>query len=224
METLNSQEERLLEKGIIYTKRRALLADLKALEEGLPNVEVNPDKSWWMQNWPWLLLGAFLTLGLLTILSRDKSPTIPQQPTPIITQPAVVANNALFQKHFTPFEDIITTLGEGDKVKQRAFDAYNARDYEAAIPLLEAWYEIDKNPIAYLYQGNAHLALGQPDQAITKLELFKMNSSNFTSQANWYLVLAYLLKKDVAKIEELSTQLEGKEQAINEILQQLISG
>lgn len=223
METLHPKKERRLEKGIIYAKRNALLAELKALESTMPAVEVGENKAWWLTNLKWLIIGGLLILGIgfaaYKTTAHNQVEPIAQ---PATANRAIAQNEQLFKDYFEPLDDFVTTLGKEETSRQRAFEAYNSKDYESAIPLLEAWYKEEQNPMAYLYQGVSHLALDQANEAIERLELFKNKANNFHNEANWYLALAYLKKNNRPEVEKIGRILTAnRKRQLDDILKQL---
>ncbi|MEO1513808.1 MAG: hypothetical protein AAFV95_02305 [Bacteroidota bacterium] len=112
----------------------------------------------------------------------------------------------------------------------QATKLYQAQDYAASIPPLERHLAQDSEDVmATLLLGLAYLEEGKSQQAIDKLEIVRLNSSDYYEDASWYAALAYLqadqaadarlLLQDLrqlkdgfyqAKIEELLSKLEAQ--------------
>ncbi len=90
---------------------------------------------------------------------------------------------------------------------QEARQAFEARDYQAALNIFQALLAADANhPLADNAQywiGECHYALRQYDAAIIDFQkVFTFPNSNKQADAQFKLVLCYLKKGDVAKAQE----------------------
>ena len=100
----------------------------------------------------------------------------------------------------------ITEMGDTQASIQQAQDTYNAKDYAAAIPLLEQFPDQIPDQIA---KANAHYNLGDYDAATATLEPIASDNSGHKSTANWYLALTYLKQDELEKAKAALRQIKS---------------
>ncbi|MDN5217219.1 tetratricopeptide repeat protein [Fulvivirgaceae bacterium BMA12] len=107
----------------------------------------------------------------------------------------------LFASYFHPYDDMISERSEnnGNKVRlNEAMDAYNRRDYRAAIPLFQDYLKASDDPGARCYLGIAHLAAGDADAAESNFrQLSTQPAGLYLELSQWYLVLTYIKQKNL---------------------------
>ena len=85
-----------------------------------------------------------------------------------------------------------TTTIDGAMIK------YDKQDYTGAVTDFEQ--TLKQNPVdekALFYSAVSYLSLGQPDKAVANLNKVLQNkNSGYYDDAQWYLSLAYIKKKD----------------------------
>lgn len=111
-------------------------------------------------------------------------------------QPAA-SPEALFAEHFSPYEDILQQRGGAQQALELAMQAYNAQQYAAAAPQLEAL--ADSLPAAALYAGISRLATGEPAAAENLLLRARNANPLLAEVADWYLALAALRAGDLSR-------------------------
>ena len=116
----------------------------------------------------------------------------------------------LFQQaYLAPPFSFSTRELDGEEVTIQAEAYYKAKEYASALPLLKQL--LAKHPEESNLKiacGNAHLAIGQTEEAILHFEsIIQIDDPLFSDQARWYLALSYLKKGQVSKTKELLTQL-----------------
>ena len=100
------------------------------------------------------------------------------------------------------------TRGEGAASKKRdAFTAYEAHEYDKAIPAFKALDLMDQNPVMIFYLGQSQLAANLPKQALDTFDKVIRANAEFKSEAQWYSALAALKIKDKLKATQLLTAL-----------------
>lgn len=123
--------------------------------------------------------------------------------------------NQLFSHYFEPSKNVsapIVRSNTNETILNNGFIAYSEAEYEQAILLFEKAYQNSANSELLFYQGNAHLALGETENAIEKFEEHLKYSDILTNRTHWYLALAYLKTKQPEKAkQELKTFLSSSE-------------
>lgn len=110
------------------------------------------------------------------------------------------AIDVLLNEHYaTPFNRTMLK-GPNETAAQRtkAFELYNGREYEKAIPLLTSFVQ---NGTAieddYFFLGLSHLYSKQPEEAIIALSfIYQKEDMQRKDAATWYLALAYVANNE----------------------------
>lgn len=85
-----------------------------------------------------------------------------------------------------------------------AYEAYDRRDYPAAIAKFEELIPASRRRMTDLFHlGNCYLAVDIPKQAATALEEVANSNSRLAEDAKWYLALAYLRLEDYLSAKKL---------------------
>lgn len=111
-----------------------------------------------------------------------------------------INEETLFSNYFEPSKNVsapIVRSEDEQNIMTNAFIIYSEKEYENALSLFEKAYAFNKNSELLFYEGNALLALGKTNDAITKFEQHLMFSDILTNRSHWYLALAYLKNKDL---------------------------
>ena len=121
----------------------------------------------------------------------------------------------LFADYFEPSKNVsipILRSGKDLNTTTNAFLVYSEKDYEKASVLFEKAYDLTKNSELLFYEGNALLALGKTNEAITKFKEHLTFSDILSNRSHWYLALAYLQNKnlELAK-KELKVYINSSE-------------
>jgi len=115
----------------------------------------------------------------------------------------------LFDKHFSPYQNLITVKGAGDYSLSRAMLFYDVKDYDSAVILFKAVIAGYSNQAETMfYLGNAYLALHEADSGIVWLEKSLAANTKFSNAAQWYLSLAYLKSRDVESAKTLLKKIQ----------------
>ena len=236
MEELTNKEEKDLKDGIIYSKKKSLLEDLKALENELTEDTKGPTSPY-ITYLKWLLL--FLALGIgITIgwywMQKGKTP---------VTVPTNKYMQA-FNQNFEAYPTIgLVRNNETKTLRSEALQAYSSNDFTKAISKFEALEKetdwnfnspIDQTILMDLFfSGIAYIGKGEVDKGIEKLELFRTHSSVLQDQAKFYIAMGYLRQENVIKFTEIKNTFHSKETSgkvrayfrivgvINEVVQKL---
>lgn len=84
-----------------------------------------------------------------------------------------------------------------EKSTQAALDAFQQKDFEQAILLLNQYLKEQPNDHwAYFWKGISHLEMGDPSLAIPALQRTREGNNEQYEKASWYLLLAYLQKEE----------------------------
>lgn len=133
-------------------------------------------------------------------------------------QPSTLSSEALFAQNFEAYPDIITVKGDNpNNILAEAMAAYNAKNYDKALPLFEQYLATEQNSKKQIqtefYMGISQLALGKRDTKT--VETFKKviisNDMALTEQAEWYLVLAYIQSEEMESAKAELTNIIGQE-------------
>lgn len=105
----------------------------------------------------------------------------------------------LFTAYFKPYEDVISVRSapmENTSLEQ-AMSLYNEGRYQEAIAHFKSHLMTNRNDInALFYLTISNLALKNTEHVISTLQLIIKQNAGFHDQAEWYLALAYLARKD----------------------------
>lgn len=213
MEDLTNKEEKDLKDGIIYSKKKSLLEDLKALEEELPEVKIDA-KNKQVTYLKWILFFLALCLGMATFWYWFQKTEEP------ITIPSNKYMQA-FNQHFESYPTIgLVRNNETKTLRSEALQAYSSNDFKQAILKFEA---LEKEPdwntdppidqtilMDLFFAGIAYIGNGDTEIGIKKLELFRTHSKVLKDQANWYIAMGYLRQENVIKFKDIKNKLPKK--------------
>lgn len=118
------------------------------------------------------------------------------------------SSSALYNEYFSVYEGPGEWRGSDpvlDTELKSAFEAYNARNFDAAFKTFEGIEKMDSgNVTARFYLSMCALATGKVDLAIPRLQSLADQSGHpYRSQSRWYLALAYLQKDQVEHARKL---------------------
>ncbi len=123
---------------------------------------------------------------------------------------AVLVGLFVFQNINPSFEDynnpeMATFIERGDVNKnlKLAQDAFNAKNYKAAIPHFEAVLNSTKTPEIQYFYAVSLLEDNQFQKAETNLSELKSGTSIYKNKAAWYLALSKLKQKDYKSCKEI---------------------
>lgn len=198
MEDLNKKEEKIIEEGIRYAKKKALLARLKGLEEDASDEGIElPSKKIIFKLWQkWSIAASiFLLIALSWMIFGDSH------------------YETIFKTKFDLYRSgkAIRSVQSPD-LETLAYNAYEQRKYSTAVPLFEDLIGSGSHEqIDSFYLGIAYLGSNQLEKAEQTLTKFRKTSKVLNNQAAWYLALTYLRQEDTDSIEELIEKLEEEE-------------
>jgi len=108
---------------------------------------------------------------------------------------------------FQPFPNIEkpAVRGEsGDDLISKAFQAYDAEDYNTSATLFEEIYQNEPSDFVILYLGVSYMELGDFKRAIPVFESYQdTKTSQYGGYISWYVSLSYLKENQTAKAKEL---------------------
>lgn len=124
-------------------------------------------------------------------------------------------NQSLVENAFVAYEDILGARGNSsaEAALARAMQAYNQKEYAAAIPAFEAVLAEDPEQAdARFYLGIAQLAQGNA-QAAEKLLGPAAERGRYRAPARWYVTLAYLAQGKtelgLSRLRELAREADS---------------
>jgi len=108
-------------------------------------------------------------------------------------------NKSLFAQNFQPYANVIQPVVRGENlndVTTQAFLAYENAEFELAETHFTTMVNSTNDSYALFYLANVKLALEKPDDAISLFHSYMTTGENLSSQAQWYVALAYLQLDD----------------------------
>lgn len=126
---------------------------------------------------------------------------------------------ALYAAYFSPAEGLPTTLGYTDNAQfAEGMISYKLGDYAEALDYWQPLLSADPaNDTLNYFSGLAYLAGEQPEQAITYLDKVVENeTSDYQTDARWYLALAYLKNEQTSEARNLLQALAEEDSPYRE--------
>lgn len=200
------QEYRDLRKGIDYSIMKTLKEELQELEATLPEVQIEPQIQVQVEepkvggHFVLLKVAAIVMLIAVSavVVFQLQQPSSPQD---------------LFTQYFEPYPNEFVSAKRGDDIGAdplvQSFQAYDNQNYSAAVEGLTNILDEEENVMVLFYLGSAQLAQNQSQAAIATFERFLEISQDYTSEAKWYLALAYLNVDRAEDARLLLEELEG---------------
>jgi tetratricopeptide (TPR) repeat protein len=197
-------EYQSLKTGIRLARLNENLLQLRSLEANLPPVEskVIPIRKYWI---PVSVAAALIiALGLWYVLPRS----------------ADVPYHDLYLAYFEPFDSpgsgLTRSTDDEKTIKAKAYQAYDAGEFEKASQLFVALLKQKDDPIAQLCLGSTWLKLDKPKEAETVFTHILEKHGDLVTQAKWYLALTFLrqgkIERTKATLWEISnSSTYGKE-------------
>ncbi len=104
--------------------------------------------------------------------------------------------NPTFDDYNNPENAYFTERGDVNESLKQAQDAFNAKNYKAAIPYFERVLKGNKSPEIQYFYAVSLLQENQFPKAETNLMDLKSGTSIYATKAIWYLALSKLKQKD----------------------------
>jgi hypothetical protein len=104
--------------------------------------------------------------------------------------------NPSFDDYNNPELATFVKRGDVNENLKLAQDAFNAKNYKAAIPYFEAILKANKSPEIQYFYAVSLLEENQFQKAETNLSELKTGTSLYKNKATWYLALSKLKQKD----------------------------
>lgn len=101
----------------------------------------------------------------------------------------------IFTEYYQPYNNLAGQVRGSaalETLSSKAFNAYDAGNFEAAATNFEALVEEDKSATNYFYMGLSHLEAGNYETAVKNLNAVMNNFSDLNAPAKWYLSLALI--------------------------------
>ena len=111
--------------------------------------------------------------------------------------------NPSFEDYNQPESAYFTERGEVNDNLKLAQDAFNAKNYKAAIPHFEVVLKEKKSPEIQYFYAISLLEDSQFQKAETNLSELKSSNSVYKNNAIWYLALSKLKQKDYKSCKEI---------------------
>ena len=177
-------EEFELEKDLQATLIDKAKIDLKSKLVNLETEKYQKDQESQSFKWWRYAAAAILIIGLsifgALFLSNQSTP------------------EELYAENFEPYRNIIAPVVRGENAEgllEKSFAHYERGDFNQAEKDFNTLYEASGDRYLLFYRGNALLALGRAEEAITIFKSHQETRDNFYYKSRWYLALAYL-KRD----------------------------
>jgi hypothetical protein len=111
--------------------------------------------------------------------------------------------NPSFEDYDNPEMATFTERGDVNENLKLAQDAFNAKNYKAAIPHFDAVLNSTKSPEIQYFYAVSLLEDNQFQKAETNLSELKSGTSIYKNKATWYLALSKLKQKDYKSCKEI---------------------
>jgi len=111
--------------------------------------------------------------------------------------------NPSFEDYDNPENAYFTERGNVNEDLKLAQDAFNAKNYKAAIPYFEAVLNSTKSPEIQYFYAVSLLEDNQFQKAETNFTELKSGTSIYKNKATWYLALSKLKQKDYKSCKEI---------------------
>ena len=195
--------ELLEREGFVTAPSKNTRAAVEEALEKQPDQKMEPPvkKPWW-----WYLLGLLLVVGLVVaVWSLFVKPSSAPAAAPPSEVPAESLESAqdqvyadLVDEYFRHLPSENFHLGSAETLEERALAAYEARDYETALPLLLETVEMGGDSLNLLYAGVAALGSGDGKNPLKEIVVNTNSSlSGFEEEIVYYQALIFLNKGDV---------------------------
>jgi tetratricopeptide (TPR) repeat protein len=120
----------------------------------------------------------------------------------------------LYSSYFTLHPNVFEPTLRGEQIideRKKAFQAYDAGDYQRASELFGKLLKENKEPGMLLLAGNAYLMIGNTAEAKRALTDLINNHDDLDLQAKWYLSLCYLREGNTEEARKLLKELGDTE-------------
>ena len=111
--------------------------------------------------------------------------------------------NPSFDDYNEPENAAFTERGEVNENLKQAQDAFNTKNYQAAIPYFEAILKVNKSPEIQYFYSVSLLEDNQFQKAETNLLDLKSGTSIYATKATWYFALSKLKQNDYKSCKEI---------------------
>ncbi|WP_033957423.1 tetratricopeptide repeat protein [Psychroserpens jangbogonensis] len=119
----------------------------------------------------------------------------------------------LYASYFEPYRNIVQPIVRGEHkedLQSKAFEAYEAKNYETAILYFNDILKEEPNAAISFYKANTLLQLNKTNEAIKLLEANVKNPDTLQDRNLWYLALAYLKNNNTDATKKTLKQLLSK--------------
>ena len=129
-----------------------------------------------------------------------------------VTKP--VNTDTLFEAYFEPYRNVVQPIvrSQTDSLNkiQKAFNAYELKMYDEAIPLFDVLLAEDDNATYMFYKANILLEKSEIEEAISLLEKSEETiPESFKDKHLWYSALAYLKQNNLENAKASLLELQG---------------
>ncbi len=188
-----------------------VLNDREQLKKEIQNWDITKNKS---RN-----KSLFIAASLLILLGTSWQFFFNSQPK---------STDELYASYFEPYRNIVQPIVRGEHkedLQSKAFEAYEAKDYENAIMYFNEILNEEPNATISFYKANALLQLNKTNEAILILQANIKNSDTLQDRNLWYLALAYLKDSNIdaskKALKNLLSQSEFKSKEAGVLIKDL---
>ncbi len=185
------EQERLLVNAIKIQGAANTLAHLKGIERSLTTVP--------FRRWIYYAAAASVTLFIATWFFLWPTPK---------------QSEDLFAAYFEPAPNLVEPITRGARdvtERMKAFQAYEAAEFDRSVSLFEEILKDGEDAGVYLLLGNACLTQNKNEQAIESLRQALRLSDEYDIEATWYLSLALLRTEQIKEARRIWEQLSSSE-------------
>jgi TolA-binding protein len=188
-------QEKLLISTIRFNAAKDQLQFLKGVEANIARKEITHFKQFWYY------YAAAACISIL-VVAYFGLPLLKEDP------------GKLYSTYFTLHPNVFEPTLRGNEAadeRKKAFQAYDAGNYQQASALFGALLKENKEPGMLLLSGNANLMIGNVEEAKRNLNDLINTYDDLDLQAKWYLALCYLKEGNTQEARKLLKELGDTE-------------
>lgn len=187
-------EEAIALKNVIFHNKKDILkATFQKIEANKKKKTIFPLKYW--------MAASVVVLAGTLFMLFNQSPT---------------DSNTLFKEYYEPYKNVVHPIersgaSETENPELKAFQFYDANNYEAGETAFELAYSTEQKPYLLLYQAICALENNNIIKAEQLLNEHQKHNDEFKNQNKWYLALLYLKTNRTSQAIILLTELASSD-------------
>jgi len=124
----------------------------------------------------------------------------------------IITGPNIYSEYYQTYQNVESTTQRGGALalttlKNKAYFAYDSRDFVQAASLFSELLKADKTAANYLYAGLSNLEIGDHESATRSLNTVTNNYEDLVAQSKWFLAMNLLKQNSEASGEEALSSL-----------------